>query len=183
MPHFLQGAGISHAGYSCSSRARARDRSIGKIKVFLIVTIFVGRRIARQPSAFRTVVRPGVRLSIGQLVTAGRRPYFASRRYSVDRAIPRRRAACVRFPSQSRTWARIAWRSASRRSPATGGSCFRCRHSGRCWTGCAARCWTAAALRCCAACRLKIGRSLRARRRIGASALIRQRPLAGKCGC
>jgi hypothetical protein len=34
-------------------------------------------------------------LSIGQLVTAGRPPYFASRRYSVDRAIPRRRAACV----------------------------------------------------------------------------------------
>ena len=101
----------------CSSRARARVRSIGKIKRFLIVTIFVGRRLGRQPSALRTVVRPDVRLSIGQLVTAGRRPYFASRRYSVDRAIPRRRAAFVRFPSQSRTWARIAWRSASRRSP------------------------------------------------------------------
>ena len=33
----------------------------------------------------------------GQLVKAGRSPYFASRRYSVDRAIPRRRAACVRL--------------------------------------------------------------------------------------
>jgi hypothetical protein len=42
---FLAGAGISHAGYACSSRARARARSIGKIKRFLIVTIFVGRRI------------------------------------------------------------------------------------------------------------------------------------------
>jgi hypothetical protein len=32
----LQGAGISHAGYACSSRARARVRSIGKIKRFLM---------------------------------------------------------------------------------------------------------------------------------------------------
>jgi hypothetical protein len=40
----------------------------------------------------------------GQFVKAGRSPYFASRRYSVDRAIPRRRAASVRFPPQSRTW-------------------------------------------------------------------------------
>ena len=32
----LQGAGISHAGYSCSSRARASVRSIGKIKRFLM---------------------------------------------------------------------------------------------------------------------------------------------------
>ena len=141
MPHSLRGAGTSHAGYSGSSRARARVRSIGKIKRFSIVTIFVGHRIARQPSALRTVVRPGVRLSIGQLVTAGRPPYFASRRYSVDRAIPRRRAACVRFPSQSRIWARIAWRSASRKSRATGGCCswpgipltdnLRSRHAGR----------------------------------------------------
>jgi hypothetical protein len=45
MPHSLRGAGTSHAGCSCSSRARARVRSIGKIKRFLIVTIFVGRRI------------------------------------------------------------------------------------------------------------------------------------------
>src|SRR5690349_10575718 len=58
---------MSHAGYSCISRARARVRSIGKIKCFLIVTIFVGRRIARQPSALRTVVRPDVRLSIGSV--------------------------------------------------------------------------------------------------------------------
>ena len=41
----LRGAGTSRAGYACSSRARARVRSIGKIKRFLIVTIFVGRRI------------------------------------------------------------------------------------------------------------------------------------------
>src|SRR3984893_4365403 len=42
---FLAGAGISHAGYACSSRARARVGSIGNIQRFLIVTIFVGRRI------------------------------------------------------------------------------------------------------------------------------------------
>jgi hypothetical protein len=119
----LLAAGVASAGHPCSSRARARVRSIGKTKRFLIVTIFVGPRIARQPSALRTVVRPDVRLSVGQLAKAGRPPYFASRRYSVDRAIPRRRAACVRFPSQARTWARIAWRSASRRSPAPGGGC------------------------------------------------------------
>src|ERR1700738_5246451 len=65
MPHSLRGAGTSHAGYSCSSRARARVGTIGKIKRFSIVTIFVGLRIARQPSALRTVVRPDVRLSIG----------------------------------------------------------------------------------------------------------------------
>ena len=39
----------------------------GKIKCFLIVTMFVGHRIARQPSALRTVVRPDVRLSIGSV--------------------------------------------------------------------------------------------------------------------
>src|ERR1700731_3562024 len=51
-----------------------------KIQRFLIVTIFAGRRIARQPSALRTVVRPDVRLSVGQLVKAGPPPYFGSRR-------------------------------------------------------------------------------------------------------
>jgi hypothetical protein len=66
MPHSLRGAGISHAGCSCSSRARARVRSIGKIKRFWIVTIFVGRAYVRQPSALRTVVRPDVRLPISR---------------------------------------------------------------------------------------------------------------------
>ena len=94
-----------------------------KIKRFLIVTIFVGRRMRGSRPRFGQSSDLTSDCRSDQLVKAGRRPYFASRRYSVDRAIPRRRAACVRFPSQSRTWARIAWRSASRRSPATGGGC------------------------------------------------------------
>ena len=122
MPHSLRSAGTSHAGNSCSSRARARVRSIGKIKRFSIVTIFVGRRMHGSRPRFGQSSDLTSDCRSDQLVRAGRRPYFASRRYSVDRAIPRRRAACVRFPSQSRTWARIAWRS-SRRSPATGGGC------------------------------------------------------------
>jgi hypothetical protein len=62
------------------------------------------------------------------------------------------------------------------RRAASAAETFRCRHSARCWSGCAPRCWTAAASRSCAVCLSKIGRSLRARRLIGASVLILAAP-------
>src|ERR1700726_1667519 len=50
MPHSLRGAGISHAGYPCSSRARARARSIGKNSTFRDSYDICRSPYSRQPS-------------------------------------------------------------------------------------------------------------------------------------
>src|ERR1700724_26730 len=47
-----------------------------KIQRFVIVTIFAGRRIARQPSVLRTVVRPDVGLSMGSFGQGSPTPVF-----------------------------------------------------------------------------------------------------------